>query len=199
MLVNQTFLYKNGSHRYKSLVVNEDRTFFTNEETSAGKKHDETLICQIIDFVIDNIYIKTGNHLFRQCIGVVLANLFLYSYEVEFLRSMKKSNKKLAKAFNSTSCYIDDLISVSSNPRFKQFLKDIYPEELVVSETSESRNVVSYLSLLIEISNGDLVCSIFDNRMHLIWILSIFLTYLKTFQQPQHIHLTADKIKSGLP
>ena len=78
----------------------------------------------------------------------LLANLFLYSYEVEFLRSMKKSNKKLAKAFNSTSRYIDDLISIN-NPRFKPFLKDIYPEKLVVSETPESRNVVSYLDLLI--------------------------------------------------
>ena len=107
MLVNQTFLFKNGSRRYRHLVVNGDRTFFTSEETSAGKKYDETPICQMIDLLIDNIYIKTGNHLFRQCIGIpiatncalLLANLFLYSYEVEFLRSMKKSNKKLAKAF----------------------------------------------------------------------------------------------------
>ena len=125
----------------------------------------------MIDFLIDNIYIKIGNHLFRQCLGIplgtdcapLLANLFLYSYEVEFLRSMKKSNKKLAKAFNLTSRYLDDLISIN-NTRFKQSLKDICPEELVVSETSESRNVVSCLDLLIDISNGDLVSSNFDKR-----------------------------------
>ena len=64
MFVNQTFLCKNGSHRYKHLVVNGDRTFFTNEKTSAGKKYDETLICQMIDLLTDNIYIKIGNHLF---------------------------------------------------------------------------------------------------------------------------------------
>ena len=152
-------------------MVNGDRTFFTNKETSAGKKYDETLIYQMIDFLFDNIYIKIDNHLFWQCIGIrigtncapLLANLFLYSYEDEFLRSMKKSNEKLAKAFNLTSRYIDDLISVN-NPRFKQFLEDIYPEELVVSETSESTNVVSYLDLLVDISTGDLVCSIFDKR-----------------------------------
>ena len=39
-----------------------------------------------------------------------------------------------------------------------------YLEELAVSETSESRSVVSFLDLLIDISNGDLVCSIFDKR-----------------------------------
>ena len=42
MLVNQTFLYRNGSRRYKHLVVNGDRTFFTNQETSACKRYDET-------------------------------------------------------------------------------------------------------------------------------------------------------------
>ena len=108
MMVNQTFLYKNESRRYKHLVVNGDRTFFTTEETSAGKKYDETLICQMIDFLIDNIYIKIGKHLFRQCSGIpigtncapLLAKLLLHSYEVKFLRSMKKSHKKLVKAFN---------------------------------------------------------------------------------------------------
>ena len=118
----------------------------------------------MIDFLIENIYIKISNHLFRQCIGIPMVPdswLICFCTQVEFLRSLQKSNKKLAKAFNLT--YTDDLISIN-NPRFKQFLKDIYPEELVVSETSESRNVVSYLDLLIEISNADFVCSVFDKR-----------------------------------
>ena len=53
----------------------------------------------------------------------LLANFFLYSYEVEFLRSMKKLNKKLAKAFNLTSRYMDNLISINT-PRFKKLLKE---------------------------------------------------------------------------
>ena len=139
MSLNQTFLYKNGSCRYEHLVVNGDRIFFTNEETLAGKKYDEALICQMTDFLIDNIYIKIGNSVFRQCIGIpmgtnsvpLLANLLLYSYEVEVLRSVKKSNTNLAKTLNLTSHYTDDFISIN-NPRFKQFLKDIYQEELVI-------------------------------------------------------------------
>ena len=108
MLVNQTFTYRNGSRRCKCLVVNGHRTFFTIEETLPGKKYDEVLICQNIDFLTDNIYIKIGSYLCQQCIGILMGascvplfvNLFLYSYEVELLRSIKKSNKKLAKAFN---------------------------------------------------------------------------------------------------
>ena len=104
MFVNQTFRYKNGSRRYKQHVVNGDRTFFTNKETSAAKNYDETLICQMTDFLIDNICIKISNHLFRQCVGIsmgtncapLLANLFLHSYEVEFLRrSQIKSWQRL--------------------------------------------------------------------------------------------------------
>ena len=34
----------------------------------------------------------------------------------------------------------------------------------MVSETSESRNVVSYVDSLINISNGKHVCSVFDKR-----------------------------------
>ena len=74
----------------------------------------------------------------------LLANLFLYSYEVEFLRSMNKSNKKLAKAFNLTSRYTDDLISIN-NPRFKQFLKDT--QRSLWSQRHQSREMSYFLCL----------------------------------------------------
>ena len=61
MLVNHAFLYKNGSRKYKYLLVNEDRTFFTDKETSPGIKYDELPIFQMID----NIHTKMGNSLFR--------------------------------------------------------------------------------------------------------------------------------------
>ena len=61
-----------------SLVLCGDRIFFTNEETPLGKKYDKVLICQIIGFLIDNIYIKIGNQLFdnpvRQCIGIPICD-----------------------------------------------------------------------------------------------------------------------------
>ena len=159
MLVNQTFLCTSGSCRYKYLAV-------TNDEASVGRKYDETLICQIIDFLGDNIYIMIDNHLCPSW-APLLANLFLYSHEAEFLRSVKKSNKKLAKTFNSTSRCTDDLISIN-NPSFKQFLSAV-SWEVVVSETSESRNVVLYIDLLINIWNGDLVSSTFDKERFILF------------------------------
>ena len=55
-------------------------------------------ICKIIEFLIDNIFVQFGECLFRQVIGIpmgtncapLLADLFLYSYENEFLVNMIK-------------------------------------------------------------------------------------------------------------
>ena len=53
-------------------------------------------ICKMIEFLIDNIYVQFGGRLFHQMIGIpmgthcapLLADLFLYPYENEFLDSI---------------------------------------------------------------------------------------------------------------
>ena len=77
-----------------------------------------------------------------------MADLFLCSYENEFLdKLIKEGKRKLARRFNLSYRYIDDLISFN-NKRFKEFISDIYPKELTISETTESTSVASYLDLL---------------------------------------------------
>ena len=67
----------------------------------------------------------------------LLADLFLYSYENEFLdKLVKEGKRKLARKFNLSYRYIDDLISFN-NKRYKEFISDIYPKELTISETTE--------------------------------------------------------------
>ena len=54
----------------------------------------------------------------------LLADLFLYSYENEFLdKLIKEDKRKLARRFNLSYRYIDDLISFN-NKRFKEFISD---------------------------------------------------------------------------
>ena len=59
------------------------------------------------EFLVDNIYVKFGGQLFRQTIGIpmgtncvpLLADLFLYSYESEFLdKLVNEGKRKLAKS-----------------------------------------------------------------------------------------------------
>ena len=110
----------------------------------------------MIEFLVDNIYVRFGGQLFRQMVGIpmgtncapLLADLFLYSYENEFLdKLIKEGKRKLARRFNLSYRYTDDLISFN-NTRFKEFISDIYPKELTISETTESTSVASYLDLL---------------------------------------------------
>ena len=110
----------------------------------------------MIEFLVDNIYVRFGGQPFRQTAGIamgtnsapLLADFFLYSYENEFLdKLIKEGKRKLARKFSLSYRYIDDLISFS-NKRFNEFMSDIYPKELTIPETTESTSAASYLDLL---------------------------------------------------
>ena len=84
--------------------------------------------------LIDNIFGEFGGRLFRQVIGFpmrtncapLLADLFLYSYESEFLDNMiRGGHRKLARSFNLCYRYIDDLI-VFNNKKFGDYVREIY-------------------------------------------------------------------------
>ena len=117
----------------------------------------------MIEFLVDNIYVRFGGQLFQQMIGIpvgincapLLADLFLYSYESEFLdKLVKEGKRKLARKFNLSYHYIDDLISFN-NKRFKEF----------ISETTESTSIASYLDLLfIRDKNNNIMTKLYDKR-----------------------------------
>ena len=94
-----------------------------------------------------------------------LADLFLNSYENEFLDKLIKEGKgKLARKFNLSYRYIDDLISFNIT-RFKEFISDIYPKELTISETTEFTSFASYLDLLfIRDKNNNKTTKLNDKR-----------------------------------
>ena len=103
-----------------------------------------------------NMYVRFGGQPFRQMVGIsmgtnctpLLADLFLYPYENEFLdKLIKEGKRKLARKFNLSYRCIDDLISFN-NKGFKEFISDIYPKEFTISETTGSTSAASYLDLL---------------------------------------------------
>ena len=64
----------------------------------------------MIEFLVDNIYVRFGGQLFRQMVGIpmgtncasLLADLFLYSYENKFLdKLIKEVKRKLARKFHT--------------------------------------------------------------------------------------------------
>jgi hypothetical protein len=55
----------------------------------------------------------------------LLAALFLYSYEADFIQGLLKENeKKLSRSFNFTFRYIDDVLSLN-NSRFGEYADSV--------------------------------------------------------------------------
>ena len=112
-----------------------------------------------------------GGQIFQQTIGIpmgtncapFLADLFLYSYEAEFVQSLLQADKKhLAQQFNFTYRYIDDVLSLK-NAKFAEYL-EFYPRELEIKETTETATSSSYLACYLYIDNGKLTIRLYDKR-----------------------------------
>ena len=111
-------------------------------------------ICKMIEFLIDNIFVQFGGRLFHQAIGIpmgtncalLLPDLFLYSYENEFLDNMSRSgHRRLARSFNLCDRYIDDFIFFN-NKKFLDYLKEIYPSQLTVEKADKSDHLILHSS-----------------------------------------------------
>ena len=96
---------------------------------------------------------------------IITRDLFLYSYESEFLQKLVKDKKiHEARAFNFTYRYIDDVLSIN-NSRFAEFFPLIYPPELEVKEITDRASSASFLDLYLEFDDsGQLSTKIYDKR-----------------------------------
>jgi hypothetical protein len=86
--------------------------------SDSTKKFSETDIINMLEFLIDNIFVIFGGRVFQQTVVIpmgticapLLADLFLYLYEADFIQGLlKKNEKKLARSFNFTFRYTDDV------------------------------------------------------------------------------------------
>ena len=72
-----------------------------------------------IKHLLDNIYISHGGKIFRQIIGIPigsdcsqdLANLFLFSYEDEYIINLINDGNEDADLLGNAHRYIDDLLT----------------------------------------------------------------------------------------
>ena len=130
---------------------------------------------------MDNIYIRFGNKLYRQIVGIpmgtncapLVVDLFLFCYERDFMTSLSNDNQAdIIEAFDSTSRYLDDPLNID-NPYFEGMVNQIYPPELKLNEANTSDTEAPFLDLHLSISNGFVSSKIYDNAMTLILILNV--------------------------
>ena len=134
-LIEWTF--KRALKNYGSLYLacNDRKAFFTSSDQSRYTLWSCQNVCDALSYLLDNIYIRFGTKLYRQIVGIpmgtncapLVADLFLYCYERDFMDSLNHDNQAdVIEAFNSTSRYLDDLLNID-NPYFEGMVNQIYP------------------------------------------------------------------------
>ena len=103
-LIRSSFICQNGSQRYRYIAVKYNTAYFVHE-TDMTIKYEETDIIRMVEFLIDNISVEFGGHVYQQTVGIpvgtncapLVVDLFLYSYEVDFVQHLQKSKFKKPK------------------------------------------------------------------------------------------------------
>ena len=94
----------------------------------------------------------------------VVADLFLYCYERDFMGSLNHDNQADGiEVFNSTSRYLDDLLNID-NPYLEGMVKQIYPSELQLNKANTTDTEAPFLDLRLSIANRFVSSKIYDKR-----------------------------------
>jgi hypothetical protein len=100
----------------------------------------------------------SGGLVFQQTVDIpmgtncspLLVDVFLYSNEAGFIQMLlKKNEKKLARSFNVTFHYKDDVLSLNIS-RLGDFVDCIYPTELEIKDYTAANRYAPYLDLHLE-------------------------------------------------
>ena len=129
-------------------------------------------MCDALHYLLDNIFIWFGSKLYRLIVGIhigtncapLVADLFLFCYEREFILSLSDNNQTdIIEAFYSTSRYVDDLLNID-NPSLEQMVGQIYYTELQLNRANSSDTEAPFLDLNLSITNGIVSSKIYDKQ-----------------------------------
>ena len=156
-LVHRTFIRENTQY----LACNEECAFFTSDVYNNHNLWSCQKVCDALVYLLDNIFIRFGTKLYRQTIGIpmgtncapLVADLFLFCYERDFMKSLSRENQAdIIEAFNSTLRYLDDLLHID-NIYFDQMVDRIYPTEQL-NRANSSDTEAPFFDLNLCMSNG---------------------------------------------
>ena len=154
-LIERTFQREGSLY----IACNDRNAFFTSDAVRNYNLWSCQKVCEAITFLLDNIYIRFGFKLYRQIVGIpmgtncapLVADLFLFCYERDFMLSLSEENQSgVIEAFSSTSRYLDDLLNIDNN-FFDSMVNCIYPSELQLNKTNLSDAEASFLDLHLSI------------------------------------------------
>ena len=96
------------------MACNDRKAFFTSSDQSRYTLWSCQNVCDTLSYLLDNIYIRFGTKLYRQIVGFpmgtncapLVADLFLYCYERDFMDSLNHDNQAdVIEAYEMFSWY----------------------------------------------------------------------------------------------
>ena len=165
------FAFRGGQWNY--IRVYKDKAYWCRSSTNRPNVYTQECILELLNFIIDNIYAKVGDFVFRQAIGIpmgtdcapFLANLYLYALEFEFMAKLQSEKRySTLRKFRSCRRYIDDLFTVNNEDFFSRYAGEICPKSLVLNRENKENHVCSFLDLCIRIDDGHISTKIYDKR-----------------------------------
>ena len=154
------------------MACNDENAFFTSEQPKGYKLWSCQIICDALHYLLENIFIRFGSKLYRKIVCIpmgtncapLVADLFLFCYERDFMLSLSDNNQTdIIEAFNSTSRYLDDLFNID-NPYFEQMVGQIYPTELQLNKANSSDTEAPFFVWNLSITNCIVSSRIYDKR-----------------------------------
>ena len=161
-------VFKGGNKRY--IRVSENGIAFWSKEKK-GISFSKAGLKQAVAFLIENCNFTVGNKVFQQSIGIPMgidpapfwANLFLYTYESDFISRTIPLDPIKARHFHATKRFIDDLIAINDGGEFGKVFREIYPEELELKE-EHAGDHANFLQLDISKVDDIFVYKLYDKR-----------------------------------
>ena len=146
--------------------------FFSNKKYDSYKCWSCAELCEAFSFLMENLYVQFDGMVYQQIVGIpmgtncapLIADLFLYCYEMDFMSDLQKSKRfDLIDMFNDTSRYLDDIFTIDY-PEFERHISNIYPPELQLNKANTSDKETSFLDLNIKVIGSGIHTSVYDKR-----------------------------------
>ena len=141
------------------------------------KKTQWTYTCQevleMFSFLINNIYVKFKGIVYKQIVGIPMgcdcapqvADLFLYWYEHSYILKAIADKNPVIHTLKYARRYIDDLNIPNASRKLCDIItKEIYPEDLSIVATNDSKLNTTFLDLDIRVDNNMFICKLYDKR-----------------------------------
>jgi len=88
-----------NEYQYQYLVIRIEKFYFVKSHSKFNNKYKQDEIIQMLDFLIDNMFVLFVGRVFQQTIGIpmdtncapLLTDLFLHAHEADFLQGLLKN------------------------------------------------------------------------------------------------------------